>query len=438
MRTRLAAVLGLLAIVWLTLVAGAGTAQAAEGDGPSINVQLNDTSQGDSPVPGVTISVLDDSGQEIGEAVTDEQGQASVEVPGGGTYTTRIDTDTLPEGTTLRNPEDVENQVQNFGFDQTVQFPIGPDTRERTSKWDQAVQLAFSGLKFGLIIALAALGLSMIFGTTGLTNFAHGELVTLGALIAYAFNRGIPLPDIPLIGFDGHFSLIAAGILTVAVMAGFGWLQDAGFWRPLRNRGTGNIALMIVSIGLALALRYIFLYFFGGDTSSYTQYVSQTPFGIGPVLVAPKDVAIIVISVVVLILVSLALVRTRIGKAMRAVADNPPLAASSGINVATVIAVVFAGGTALAGLAGVLLGIDQQVDYQVGFRILLLVFTAVTLGGLGTVWGAMLGSLVVGLLVEMSTLVIPAELKYVGAFLALILILLVRPQGLLGRKERVG
>jgi len=128
----------------------------------------------------------------------------------------------------------------------------------------------------------------------------------------------------------------------------------------------------------------------------------------------------------------------RIGKAMRAVSDNPPLAASSGINVSTVIAVVWAGGTALAGLSGVLLGVDQQVEYQTGFKILLLVFAAVTLGGLGTIWGAMLGSIIVGLLVEMSTLFIPTELKYVGAFVALIVILLVRPQGLLGRRERVG
>jgi branched-chain amino acid transport system permease protein len=195
---------------------------------------------------------------------------------------------------------------------------------------------------------------------------------------------------------------------------------------------------MIISIGVSLLLRYLLLYFFGGDTRPYAQYVDQSSYEVGPLLFAPKDIAIIGIAVVVLVMVSLALSRTRIGKAMRAVSDNPPLAASSGINVSTVIAVVWAGGAALAGLSGVLLGVDQQVEYQTGFKILLLVFAAVTLGGLGTIWGAMLGSVIVGLLVEMSTLFVPTELKYVGAFVALIVILLVRPQGLLGRRERVG
>jgi len=448
-RTRLAALLGLLGVVVITLLSAAATApaQAAQASGvsaledePSINVRLVDTSKGNEPVPGVTINVLDESGAQVGQATTDEQGKASIPVPGGsGTFTTAIDVETLPDGTFLRNPDDVEREVQLFGFDVTVLFPIGPDTRDLTTKWEQAAQLAFSGLKFGLVIALASLGLSMIFGTTGLTNFSHGELVTLGAILAYALNRVVPVPfKVPGLTFGGHFSLIVAGLITVAVMAALGWAQDVGFWRPLRRRGTGNIALMIVSIGVALLLRYLLLYFFGGDTRPYAQYVDQGAFSVGPLLIAPKDLAIMGTSVVVLIAVSIALARTRIGKAMRAVADNPALSASSGINVNAVIAVVFAGGTALAGLSGVLLGVDQQVEYQVGFKILLLVFAAVTLGGLGTIWGAMVGSIIVGLLIEMSTLVIPPELKYVGAFVALIVILLVRPQGLLGRKERIG
>ena len=437
MRNRLAAVLGLLAVVLGTLFVAAPIATA---DDPSINVTLVDRSKDDAPVPGVDIAVVNEAGQEVGTATTNADGQASIPIKeGGSVFTTRIDVDTLPEGTTLANPEDVEREVEFYGFDVTVQYPIGPDTRDITTTSERAAQLALSGLKFGLIIALAALGLSMIFGTTGLTNFAHGELVTIGAVVAFALNRGVPLPfDVPGLTYNGHFSLIAAGILTVAIMAAFGWGQDVGFWRPLRRRGTGNIALMIISIGVALLLRYLLLYFFGGDTRPYAQYVDQSSYEIGPLLLAPKDIAIIAIAVVVLVMVSLALARTRIGKAMRAVSDNPPLAASSGINVSTVIAVVWAGGTALAGLSGVLLGVDQQVEYQTGFKILLLVFAAVTLGGLGTIWGAMLGSIIVGLLVEMSTLFIPTELKYVGAFVALIVILLVRPQGLLGRRERVG
>jgi branched-chain amino acid transport system permease protein len=144
------------------------------------------------------------------------------------------------------------------------------------------------------------------------------------------------------------------------------------------------------------------------------------------------------VSALVLVLVSIALQRTRLGKATRAVADNPALASSSGINVDRVISVVWVGGAALAGLSGVLLGMTQGFDYQLGFKILLLVFAAVTLGGLGTIWGAMLGSFIIGIFIEISTLVIPAELKFVGALAVLIIVLLVRPQGLLGHPERVG
>ncbi|MGA9102963.1 branched-chain amino acid ABC transporter permease, partial [Aeromicrobium sp.] len=126
------------------------------------------------------------------------------------------------------------------------------------------------------------------------------------------------------------------------------------------------------------------------------------------------------------------------GKATRAVSDNPPLAASSGIDVDRVILTVWIVGAALAGLSGILWGMNYGFDYQFGFKILLLVFASVTLGGLGTIWGTMAGALLVGLMVEMSSLVLPPELKYVTALVVLILVLLVRPQGILGRAQRVG
>lgn len=144
------------------------------------------------------------------------------------------------------------------------------------------------------------------------------------------------------------------------------------------------------------------------------------------------------VAAIALVLVAVALLRTRIGKATRAVADNPALASSSGINVNRVISVVWTVGAALAGMCGFILALSIQVNYQMGQLLLLLVFASVTLGGLGTVWGAVLGSLVVGIFIEVSTLVIPAELKNAGALFVLIIILLVRPQGLLGRRERVG
>jgi hypothetical protein len=156
------------------------------------------------------------------------------------------------------------------------------------------------------------------------------------------------------------------------------------------------------------------------------------------VLVTPKDVFVVLFSTVVLVLVVIALQRTKLGKATRAVADNTALSAATGINVDRVVTVVWIVGAMLAGLSGVLLGMTQGFDYQIGFKILLLVFAATVLGGLGTAWGAIVGALIIGLFVEVSTLIIPAELKFVGALVVLIIVLLIRPQGLLGRAERVG
>ncbi len=287
---------------------------------------------------------------------------------------------------------------------------------------------------FSLLLAMGALGLSMIFGTTGLTTFSHGELITIGALAAYLVDN---LPGEIRIGGTNVTVAVAILFATVA-SAAFGYLNDRGLWRPLRHRGTGLIAMMVVSIGLSILLRSIYQYIAGASTHQYSQFSSPRPWKWGPVLVTPKDVFIVLFSLVVLVIVVVALQRTKLGKATRAVADNTALAAATGINVDRVISVVWIVGTMLAGLSGVLLGMTQGFDYQLGFKILLLVFAATVLGGLGTAWGAIVGALVIGLFVEVSTLFIPAELKFVGALVVLIVVLLIRPQGLLGKPQRVG
>jgi branched-chain amino acid transport system permease protein len=144
------------------------------------------------------------------------------------------------------------------------------------------------------------------------------------------------------------------------------------------------------------------------------------------------------IELIVLIVVGIALLRTRTGKAARAVADNPALAASSGINVDRVIRIIWTLGGAIAALAGIMLGLSQNLKFTMGQDILLLIFAGVTLGGLGTAFGALVGSIIVGLFVQVSTLWIPPELKNVGALAVLIIVLLFRPQGILGRRERIG
>lgn len=399
-----------------------------EEEGPVIQGKLTDESEAGEPEPveGVRITVLDSSGAEVGSDTSDSEGEFAIPVPGSGTYTVQVDVDTLPEGTFLRNPQDIENTVTISGFDKTVLFPLGPDTRQVTGTATEIVELVTGGLLFGLILALSALGLSMIFGTTGLTNFAHGELVTFGALIALILNVSVGLP------------VIVAGVLAVMAGALFGWFQDAFMWRQLRRRGTGLIAMMIVAIGMAIFLRALYQYIIGGNREAYSDYVTQQPIVIGLFSMPPRDMIIAAVAFVVLMLATTALQRTRTGKAMRAVADNPPLAASSGINVDRVISVVWIGGTALAALGGFLYTLKYQMDYQMGLRLLLLIFAAVILGGIGTIWGAILGALIVSMFTELSTLFIPAELKYTGALFVMIVILLFRPTGLLNRAQRVG
>lgn len=433
MRRRVAIFLAtLMSALVCVLGVGAGTANA---EGESIFGFLrNPKGKELVPVAGVKITVKGPGG--VNETVTsDDRGSWRVEVNRDGNFTVTLDPKSLPKGVTLRNPNANTLKVPvAVGQDKPILFALGKSTRQVQGKWAQAAQLSAEGLRFGLIIALAAVGLSLIFGTTGLTNFAHGELVTIGALSAWWIGTG----NLPFLPDYGGMNFIIACAVTLVFMGAVGWAHDAGLWKPLRRRGTGLIAAMIVSIGLSLLLRYFLLYKFGGDTRTYTSFRNQKAVEIGPVTLSPVDYASMAIAIVVLLVVAYVLLRTRLGKATRAVADNPALASASGIDVDAVIRLVWISGAMLAGLAGILLGIAQGLNFLIGFQILLLVFAAVTLGGLGTAFGALIGSLVVGMFVSVSALVIPAELNRVGALGILIVILLIRPQGILGRAQRVG
>lgn len=407
-----------LVVVLAGLFVLAGPA-AAEGEEVQGTLRLEDAALVD-----VRIVVTDSGGAEVGEATTDSEGAWSVPLTGPGSYTVSLDESSLPDDLPIRGG--TRTVTVGEGRVQPVQFAIGLDTRQETSFADRAISLGVDGIRFGLIIAMAAIGLSLIFGTTGLTNFAHGELVTLGAMVAWAFNVLAGLP------------FLVATPLAVLVCAAFGGLLNFGLWKPLRGRGTGLISMMIISIGLAILGRYLIVYFFGAATLSFSEYQTQAGLEFGPISLTPRDLIGMAISIVVLVSVGVVLLRTRIGKAMRAVSDNPALASASGIDVERVIMFVWIVGAGLAALSGVLLGMSEKVDWQMGFRILLLTFAAVTLGGLGTAFGALVGALVVGVFVQMSTLFIAPDLKNSGALAILILILMFRPQGILGRAQRVG
>ncbi len=377
------------------------------------------------PIAGVEVAVSTVDGDEIDTVETDEDGRWAVDLPGPGDYVVSLDEKALPDGVVLNGEASRTVTVDN-GRAQPVNLGLNDGTRNSGGGNIKAIQLFVDGLRFGLIIAVCAVGLSLIFGTTGLTNFAHGELVTIGAIVAWYIN------------VQGGVPLIAATLIAMVAGAAVGAMNELLLWRPLRRRGTGLIAALVVSIGLSLLLRYLIQIVYGGFSNPYADYQSQRAQDYGAFTLTNRALASIVVALVVLVLVALMLQRTKIGKAMRAVSDNRDLAASSGIDVNRVILVVWMMGGALAALGGVLLGLSDQVQWDMGFRLLLLMFAGVTLGGLGTAYGALVGSVIIGVFVQMSTLVIPDDIKYVGGLLLLIVILVIRPQGILGSRARIG
>jgi neutral amino acid transport system permease protein len=379
---------------------------------------------GDEGVADVDVAV---SGNGFDETVsTNDQGRWTVNVPESGTYTVELDESTLPDGVALRDGTEASKEITLAQTNSvSVLFPTGEDTRQTTGFGEQLLIRIVAGLNFGLLLALAAIGITLIFGTTGLNNFAQGEMVTFGAIMSWVF--GV------LLGLN----IVVATIVAVLLGAVFGYLNDAVLWKPLRRRGVRLVQAMVVSIGLSIVLRYVYLFNIGGQTKTMNVGLS-TPVIIGPLRLTIATLISMGLSVVVLLAVGYFLTRTRIGKATRAVSDNASLAAASGINVDRIIRIVWILAGALSALAGVMFALYRQVSWDMGFQILLMMFAAVTLGGLGTAFGALIGSIVVGLFVELSTLVLPPDLKYASALVVLILVLLVRPQGILGRRERIG
>ncbi|KQR98172.1 ABC transporter permease [Williamsia sp. Leaf354] len=403
----------------------ASTASAAPGDVRIFGNLRNGTER----VADVTVTAKDTGGATVGTATSSATGAWSISLPPGN-YVVSIDESTLPKGISVQEKTRSIPVVLTAGTDRPVIFSFGAErTSTEVSAVSKLTRLAIDGLRFGLIIAITGVGLSLIFGTTGLTNFAHGELVTLGAVIAWAINVKLGL------------NLILATVIAVVIGAGIGVANELGIWRLLRRRRSGLVAQLVVSIGLSLVARYLILIFFSDRSEPFADYQVQTQIGSGAFAITPVNLFCIIVSLVVLVAVATMLQRTRIGKAMRAVADNRDLAASSGIDVDRVILFVWALAGALATLGGVLFALSElsgRVQWEMGFKLLLLMFAGITLGGLGTAYGALLGCVIVGLLVQLSTYWVNPDLKYIGGLVVLIVILAIRPQGILGSRARIG
>ncbi len=415
------------------------TAHAAE---ETITVRVQNTAETEGakkePIEGVTVEALDGTDKVVATAETNDKGIAKLTVPTDGVFKVRLDPDTLPDGLSLPAGDSGERSITvTSGLGGNAAFNLGKASPKAKSKIAQLPQTLINGIRFGLVIAIMSVGLSLIYGTTGLSNFAHAETVTLGAVVAWTVDN-----KFRLIGGTGGFGALLqlsfAAIFGVLAALAFSGALEVGVWRPMRKRRIGLTSMMIVSIGIAIFVRFLIQFRFGAQPKSYPQFSSQRNL---PIIGATaRDTLGAVLSLILLGGVAYMLMRTRTGKAIRAVSDNPELSSSTGINTERIILFVWLLGGGLAGLSGVLFGLDEQVQWNMGSRLLLLMFAAITLGGLGRPFGALVGSLVVGLFVQLWAWLFGGftDLKNVGALAALILILLVRPQGILGSKERIG
>ena len=398
------------------------------------------------PVAGVTVTVTDADGNEVGTGETDEEGVALVPVPDRGDYTVTLDESTLPDGQTLDAKSPAVQNVTKDSFVTTtkiINFFSGESQSESQTFVERLSQRILDGIRLGLVLAMCAVGLSLIFGTTGLTNFAHGEVVTFGGLATFVFNiTGLSflgfLSFLPGVTEQGTFHILWAAPIGVVFGGLFGWALNAGIFSKLRHRGIGLVTQMVLTVGLSILLRNFFLSRFGGRTRPYREFTLQRAWDIGPVSITPRDAVVSILSLMILVSVALALRYTRLGKATRAVSDNPDLASATGIDSERVIRLVWILGGALAAIGGVFRGLDEQASFDMGSRLLFLMFAGITLGGLGSAFGALVGGFVVGIMVEVASLVVPTELKATPALVVLILVLLFRPQGILGKAQRVG
>jgi branched-subunit amino acid ABC-type transport system permease component len=288
------------------------------------------------------------------------------------------------------------------------------------------LQLVANGLVTGSIYAIAAVGVSLIYGLLRLVNFAYGDMMAFGALIAFGVNG-------PL-----HQSMVVAALAGMAATAALALALDFALWKPLRLRRAGFMSLFLASIGLALVLRQALLLAAGSQPRSYNVNPYRV-FVLGSVRLSEQQVIVIVTAAATIVAVALFLALTTWGRMLRAMADDRVLAAVAGIDVGRAIRLAWLISGLLSGLAGVLAGlVEYSFDPNFGFDLLLPVFAAVVLGGIGSAYGALAGGLVLGLAQEVSTWsgfaggVNPVYTPVV-AFTVLAIALMIRPQGLFGQ-----
>ena len=450
----LCSIFAALSMLFILPPNSASAAEAVEvcnptSDNGCVNGVLQDADK--QAIADVTVKL---SGTEEAETTTDADGKWAFSVKSDGDYTVTIDESVVEEHGLQASSATVT--IKKSSFDQqrgVVRFDQVSDSKssgvtssgstQSSTDTDSSSTAAtststgsnigkriwqqlYSGVIFGLMLGLMSVGMNLVYGTTGLQSFSHGEQVTLGGLMAYVGTQML------------HMPVWASAIFAIIIGAVTGFIQNEIVWRPLRRHRVGTMQQMSVTIGLSMALQYTFQFFFGGDIKGIVKSVPSS-FEIGPITTNMPTLLSALIAICVIVGVTLFLYKTRLGRATRAVSDNAALAAASGINVDQVVRIVWILSCAMAALSGVLLGIYLNgISWNTGAILILLMFAAVTLGGLGTANGALVGSLVIGIVADMSSLVIPNDMRYASALAILIIVLLVRPQGIFGKQQRVG
>ena len=298
-----------------------------------------------------------------------------------------------------------------------------------------------NGLLLGIIISVASVALSLLYGVTRIVNFAHGEIIALGAIATLFFSSPVDHRVLFLDKFSPlGLNFVVSCILAILVCGLFGGLLEMLLFRPLRKGEVGNIAVLVVTIGLSIFVRHLYLLFATGRVQNFPLELErrQTYLFFD---MTPRNFNVLIAGIVVMVIIGLLLTYTRIGKAMRAVRDSEELSSISGINSDNIILFTWISSSMLAGLAGIFQAVINDVRWNMGFLILLLIFAGTVLGGIGTSFGAMVGGLFIGILVQVSV-GLPfmeghTEAKNAVALAIMILILLFRPQGIFGRKERI-
>lgn len=298
-------------------------------------------------------------------------------------------------------------------------------------------QFIMDGLIAGAIIGLGAVGVTLTYSILRFSNFAHGELLSWGAYLALAVSSALGFLSAgltqPIAPFSFGWSLPLSALIAIVLTGLLALAVDAILFSSFRRRGSAIIIMVMASFGASLALRSLLEFLFTSRPAYFTKALQIAMKLGGGLRATPDQLLMLVIAVLAVVVVHLLMTRTDIGRAMRAVSENPALASIAGIDVRRVIRTVWFLGAALACVAGIMSGLLIQIRPYLGHDLLLPLFAAAILGGIGSVPGAMLAGLIIGLCEALAVQAVGAEWRAAVSFVILIAVLIVRPRGLFGK-----